>query len=80
MKHLSLVFWYLPEYRQKIYLIVRDPKIISEPVNYRLMREKGDRVSVLMQTEVTELIEAGGKLAKMWMWSWSYPIFSKVMS
>jgi len=51
----------LAEYAKKIYLIVRDPEIRAEPVNYTRMKEKGERVEVLLETQVRQLLEEGGK-------------------
>ncbi len=44
------------EYAQKIYLIVMDKKVIAEPINYEHMLKLGDKVEILFETQVDEII------------------------
>ena len=43
------------EYVSKVYFVVRDG-ITAEPINYEQMQKLGDKVEVLMNTEVTEIV------------------------
>ena len=47
---------FLGEYAQKIYFIVRGKEIVAEPVNFRQMKQLGEKVEVLLETEVKELV------------------------
>ena len=47
---------FLAEYATKIYLIVRGSKIVAEPVNKERMDALGDKVEVLYENEVKELV------------------------
>ena len=47
---------FLGEYAKKIYFIVRGKKIVAEPMNLGQMKKLGDRVEVLLETEVKELV------------------------
>lgn len=47
---------FLAEYAQKVYLLVRAKEITAEPVNYERMKQLGDKVQVLLATEVKELV------------------------
>jgi len=44
------------EYAKKIYLIVRGTKVAAEPINYERMKKLGDKVEVLFETEVKEIV------------------------
>ena len=44
------------EYAKKIYFIVREKEIIAEPINLELMQGLGDKVEILMETEVLEIV------------------------
>lgn len=44
------------EYAEKIYLIVRDKEIKAEPINYERMKKLGDKVEVLLETEVKKIV------------------------
>ncbi len=44
------------QYASKIYLITREKEIRAEPINFQKMKELGDKVEILYQTEVKELI------------------------
>ena len=44
------------EYGKKIFLIVRDKEIMAEPINLEQMQKLGDKVEVLLETEVKEII------------------------
>ncbi|MDP3900953.1 MAG: FAD-dependent oxidoreductase [bacterium] len=46
---------FLAEYANKVYLIVRDKKVRAEPVNEERMKGLGDKVEVILETEVQEL-------------------------
>lgn len=50
---------FLGEYAKKIYFIVRGKEIKAEPINLNQMAKLGDKVEVLLETEVKEL--AGDK-------------------
>lgn len=47
---------FLGEYAQKIYFIVRGKGIVAEPINFEQMKKLGDKVEVLLETEVKELV------------------------
>ena len=47
---------FLAEYASKIYLIARGKEIIAEPINHERMRQQGEKVQVLLETEVKELV------------------------
>ncbi|MBI2483759.1 FAD-dependent oxidoreductase [Candidatus Uhrbacteria bacterium] len=47
------------EYAKKIYLIVRGTKVSAEPINYERMQRLGDKVEVLFETEVKEIVGEG---------------------
>ena len=47
------------EYAQKIYLIVRGSDIQAEPANFAQMQKLGNKVEVLYNTEVTEIVSDG---------------------
>lgn len=47
---------FLGEYASKIYFIVRGKEIVAEPINLEYMRKLGDKVEVLLETEVKELV------------------------
>ncbi len=47
---------FLGEYAQKIYFIIRGKEIIAEPINFGQMKKLGDKVEVLLETEVKELV------------------------
>lgn len=47
---------FLGEYAQKIYFIVRGKDIVAEPINFEQMKKLGDKVEVLLETEVKELV------------------------
>lgn len=47
---------FLGEYAHKIYFIVRGKEIVAEPINFEQMKKLGDKVEVLLETEVKELI------------------------
>jgi len=46
---------FLAEYASKIYLIARGKEITAEPINHERMRQQGEKVQVLLETEVKEL-------------------------
>jgi len=50
----------LAEYADKIYLIVRGDKMRAEPVNQEEMQKHGDKVEVLYETEVKEIVGSDG--------------------
>lgn len=52
------------EYVDKIFLIVRGKEIIAEPINYEQMKKLGDKVEVLLETGVKEII-GKNKLEKL---------------
>lgn len=54
----------LTEYADKIYLIVRGDKMKAEPVNQEEMSKHSDKVEVLYNTEVKEMV-GEGKLEKV---------------
>src|SRR3989338_11067439 len=47
---------FLAEYAQKIYFIVRGKEIVAEPINFGNMKKLGDKVEILLETEVKELV------------------------
>ncbi len=55
---------FLAEYAKKIYLIVRGSEVHAEPVNLERMKKLGDKVEVLLETEVKEIV-GEGKLEKL---------------
>ena len=44
------------EYAKKIYLIVRGPEVQAEPVNLERMQAQGNKVEVLLETEIQEIV------------------------
>jgi len=49
----------IAEYVSKVYLIVRSKEIVAEPINTERMKKLGNKVEILLETQVKELI--GGK-------------------
>jgi thioredoxin reductase (NADPH) len=47
---------FLGEYAKKIYLIVRGSEVRAEPVNAERMKKLGDKVEVLLEHEVKEIV------------------------
>ncbi|MDP3982290.1 MAG: FAD-dependent oxidoreductase [bacterium] len=47
---------FLAEYASSIYLIVRGEEVSAEPVNYERMQKLGDKVKVILETEVKEIV------------------------
>jgi len=47
---------FLGEYVEKVYLIVRGKEVMAEPVNFDRMKKLGDKVEVLLETEIKELV------------------------
>jgi thioredoxin reductase (NADPH) len=47
---------FLGEYAKKIYFIVRGKAITAEPINLGNMKKLGDKVEMLLETEVKELV------------------------
>lgn len=47
---------FLASYAEKIYLITREKEVRAEPVNFEQMKKLGDKVGVLYETQVKELI------------------------
>ncbi|MDA1337668.1 MAG: FAD-dependent oxidoreductase [bacterium] len=47
---------FLAEYAKKIYLIVRGKEVTAEPVNLERMKNLGDKVEVLLETEIKEIV------------------------
>lgn len=47
---------FLGEYAEKIYFIVRGNEVTAEPVNLEQMKKLGDKVEVLLETEVKEIV------------------------
>jgi thioredoxin reductase (NADPH) len=47
---------FLGDYAKKIYFIVRDSQVRAEPINLAKMKELKDKVEILLQTQVKELI------------------------
>ena len=52
------------EYAKKIYLIVMEKKITAEPINYQHMERLGDKVEILYETQVKEIV-GSGKLERL---------------
>ncbi len=44
------------EYAKKVYLIVRDKEVKAEPINYEQMQKLGDKVEVLLETGIKEIV------------------------
>ncbi len=44
------------EYVEKIFLIVRGKEITAEPINFEHLKKLGDKVEIILETEVKELI------------------------
>ncbi len=44
------------QYAKKIYVLVRGDEIKAEPINYDEMKKLGDKVEILFNTEVSELV------------------------
>lgn len=44
------------EYVKKVYLIVRGKEVIAEPINDEQLKKLGDKVEVLLETEVKEIV------------------------
>ncbi|MCH7828335.1 FAD-dependent oxidoreductase [Patescibacteria group bacterium] len=47
---------FLSEYAKKIYLIVRGKEVMAEPVNLERMKAQGNKVEVLLETEVAAIM------------------------
>ena len=47
---------FLSEYAEKIYLIVQGSEVHAEPINLEKMQKLGNKVEVLLKTEVKELV------------------------
>lgn len=47
---------FLAEYAEKIYLIVRGKEVFAEPVNLERMKKLGDKVEVLLETEIEKIV------------------------
>ena len=47
---------FLAEYAEKIYLVVRGNEVAAEPVNLDQMKNLGEKVEVLLETEIRELV------------------------
>ncbi|TSC56310.1 MAG: thioredoxin reductase [Parcubacteria group bacterium Greene0714_21] len=47
---------FLGEYAKKIFFIVRGKEVVAEPINMEQMKKLGDKVEVLLETEVKEII------------------------
>ena len=47
---------FLAEYASKIYLIARGKEIIAEPINHERMKNLGEKVEVLLEHEVKEIV------------------------
>lgn len=52
------------EYVNKVFLIVRGKEVVAEPINHEQMKKFGDKVEVILETEVKELV-GKGKLEKL---------------
>lgn len=52
------------EYVEKLFLIVRGKEVIAEPINMERMKKLGEKIEVLLETEVKEIIGAH-KLEKL---------------
>ncbi|HYE22712.1 MAG TPA: FAD-dependent oxidoreductase [Verrucomicrobiae bacterium] len=48
------------QYAQKIYLITREKELHAEPVNYELMQKLGNKVEVIYDTVVSEMVPKQG--------------------
>lgn len=46
------------EYAEKIYLILRGKEVVAEPINLDRMKKLSDKIEVLLETEVKEIIGA----------------------
>jgi thioredoxin reductase (NADPH) len=44
------------EYVNKVYLLVRGKEVISEPINLDRMKKLGDKIEVILETEVKEIL------------------------
>ena len=55
---------FLAEYAKRIYFIVRGTEVRAEPVNYERMKKFGEKVEMLLQTEVKEIV-GSRKLEKL---------------
>ena len=51
----------LTEFAHKVFLIVKLEQVNAEPINYRLMQSKSDKVETLYHTQVKEMLEENGK-------------------
>ena len=47
---------FLGEYAQKIFFIVRGKEVLAEPINLNQMKKLGDKVEILLETEVKEIV------------------------
>jgi thioredoxin reductase (NADPH) len=47
---------FLAEYAKKIYLIVRGKEVIAEPVNKERMESLGNKVEVVLETEIAKIV------------------------
>lgn len=52
----------LANYTQKVYIIAREEKFIAEPINIE-KAEKNEKIEILYNTQINELLENDGKLA-----------------
>lgn len=55
----------IAEYVKKAYLITREKELNAEPINISEMKRLGDKVEVVYETQVKEIVEKDGKLAKI---------------
>ena len=46
----------MTQYAKKIFLIVRGDKLKAEPINLEQMKKAGDKLEILYETEVTEIV------------------------
>lgn len=53
------------QYAEKIYLLVRSDALRAEPINVERMKQLGDKVEILYQTAVTEIVVKDGKFDKI---------------
>lgn len=44
------------EYADKIYIISRDKELHAEPINYEQLMQKGDKIEILYENEVAEIV------------------------
>jgi thioredoxin reductase (NADPH) len=44
------------EYVNKLYLIVRGKEVAAEPINLERMKKLGDKIEVILETEVKEIV------------------------